>query len=155
VLNEILAKLDQNEKLIGGGAALSVIGWVLGLVLVGGGLYGASNAQALDLGAAVVGVIAIVILYLTYAPNTNITWPQPVPVIQLVLGVLAAVGGVLGVLMAFTYDPFGGLGAYCSSALGNLCPSKPILLFVVAIAVLVGGAAQAYGAYMNWNAKKA
>jgi hypothetical protein len=141
VLNEILAKLNQNEKLVGGGALAVVVGWVLGLILTEG-WYGASGAQALGLIALAAAIVAVVVLYLKYAPGQNITWPAPVPMIMLIVGGAAVAAGVIGLLMAVVYDPYGLLGA--------LGISKPILLYVATIVVAGGGGVMAWGGYQEW-----
>jgi hypothetical protein len=145
VLNEILAKMNQNEKLIGVGAIVAVVGWLLG-VLITDSWYSASGAQTLGLLAVVAAVVAIVVLYLKYAPNSSVAWPLPVTLIFLVLGAVTAVVALIGLFQAFTYDPFQGL---CGLAAG-ICPSKPIMLYVVALAVLVGGGLMTYAAYLEW-----
>jgi hypothetical protein len=148
-MNEILAKLTQNEKLIGGGAVVAVIGWLFGM-LVTDRWYDAVGAQGLGLLAVIAAVAAIAILYLKYAPNTNIAWPFPLPLILLVLAAVVVVIAAIGLLQAFTYDPCRGL----CDGLGSLGLKieKPITLYVAILAVLAGGAAMAYGAYMAWVA---
>lgn len=148
VLNEILAKLNQNEKFIGGGACLAVIGWILGLVLTG--WYGSSGAQATGLLVVAASIALIVVLYLKYAPNQNVTWPVTLPLLFLILAAVAGIFALLGLVQAFTYDPFGGL---CNNQLvSNLCPSKPITLYVAVLVVLAGAAIAVYGAYLEWVA---
>ena len=52
MVNEILAKLNQNEKIIGGGAIAILVGWILGLILTSSGgfsWYGQSGAQGTGL----------------------------------------------------------------------------------------------------------
>ena len=162
VLNEILAKLNMNEKMIGGGAIVVVIGWILGLILTGSGAgvgygsvswYGSSGAQTMGLISVIAAIAAIVVIYLKYAPNMKITWPAPIPMILLGLAAIAAIAAAIGLLQAFTYDPFGGL---CSGVLAQYCtvPAKPIFLYVAAAAVLVGGGVMAYGGYMEYSANK-
>jgi hypothetical protein len=146
VLNEILAKLNQNEKLVGGGAVAVAVGWVLGLILTSG-WYGGSNAQALGLIAVAAAVVAIVVLYLKYAPGQNITWPAPVPMIMLILGGAAAVTGVLGLLVALVYDPYQGL---CTGALAGFCEGKPITLYLATLIVAAGGGVMAWGGYQEY-----
>jgi hypothetical protein len=155
VLQEIMAKINPREKLIGIGAAVAVVGWVLGLVITNG-WYGYSGSQTTGLGAVIAGIVAIVVLYLKYAPGMNITWPAPVPVILLAVAAVAAVLGLLGLFQAFTYDPFGGLGAYCNNAIvGNLCGGgKSVTIYLAAGAVLVGGGIMAWGAYQEWTLSK-
>jgi hypothetical protein len=159
VLNEIMAKLNMNEKMIGGGAVVVLVGWILGLVLTSSGSYagvgsfswyGSSGAQGMGLIAVVAAVAAVVVIYLKYAPNMKIAWPAPLPLILLVIAAVAAVFAALGLLQAFTYDPFSGL----CSLYGAACPSKPILLYVAAGAVLVGGAVMVYGGYMEYSTNK-
>lgn len=162
MLNEILAKLNMNEKLIGGGAIVVAVGWILGLILTGSSSgvgygsfswYGSSGAQGTGLVAVVAAVAAIVVIYLKYAPNMKIAWPAPVAMILLICAAVAAVAALIGLLQAFTYDPFGGL---CSGLLSQYCtvPSKPILLYAAAAVVLVGGGLMAYGAYTEYSTNK-
>jgi hypothetical protein len=145
VLNEILAKLNQNEKLVGGGAIGVVVGWLLGLIITSG-WYGVSGAQALGLIALAAAIVAVVVLYLKHAPNQNITWPAPVPMIMLIVGGVAAAAGVLGLLIALVYDPCGGL----CNVLGSLAPSKPITLYLATLVVAAGGGVMAWGGYQEY-----
>jgi ABC-type Fe3+-siderophore transport system permease subunit len=160
VVNEILAKLNQNEKIIGGGAIAILVGWILGLILTSSGgvsWYGQSGAQASGLLAILAGIAAVVVIYLKYAPNVKITWPAPITLILLVIAVIAALAALGGLLQALMYDPYAGLsGAYCNlaSSYGVTCPTKPITIYLAAIVVLAGGAAMAYGAYMEYSANK-
>ena len=151
MLNEILAKLNQNEKLVGGGAAVAVVGWVLGLVLTSG-WYDHSGAMMTGLIALIASIAIIVVLYLKFAPNSSVQWPAPVVLILFGLAVAAAIFALLGLVQALTYDPLGGLGQYCTALGQNLCPSKPITLYLVVLVVAGGAAAAAYGSYMEWVA---
>ena len=146
MINEILAKLNQNEKLVGGGAIGVAVGWLLGLILTSG-WYGASNAQGLGLIALAAAIVAVVVLYLKYAPNQNITWPAPVPMIMLGLGAAAAIAGVLALLLAVVYDPCGG---YCNAILGSLGAGKPFTLYIAALIVAAGGGVMAWGGYQEY-----
>jgi hypothetical protein len=146
VLNEILAKLNQNEKLVGGGAIVVVVGWLLGF-LITNSWYGYSGAQGLGLLAVAAAVVAVVVLYLKYAPGQSITWPFPVPMILLGLGIAAGVVALLGLLMAFTYDPCGGL---CNGLLSSYGVGKPITLYLATVVVVAGGALMAWGGYQEY-----
>ena len=148
MLNEIMAKITANERLIGIGAIVVGVAWLLG-VLITDSWYSASGAQTMGLLAVVAAAVAIVVLYLKYAPNTNITWPAPLPVIFLVLAAVAGVVALFGLLQAFTYDPFGGYGG-----LVGVKVSKPIMLYVAAAGVAVGAGLMVYAAYMDWTASK-
>jgi hypothetical protein len=149
VLNEIMAKLNQNEKLIGLGAVVVAVAWVLGLVITDG-WYGHSGAQTMGLIAVVAAVGAVVVLYLKYAPGTNITWPAPVSTILLIVAAVAGVLALIGLFQAFTYDPLQGLGGL----LGSYAPSKPVTLYLAAGGVAVGAGLMCYAAYMDWTAAK-
>jgi hypothetical protein len=149
VLNEILAKLTKNEKLIGIGAAVVAVAWLLGLVITDG-WYGHSGSQTTGLLAVVAAVVAVVVLYLKYAPNMNITWPAPLPVVLLGIAAVAGVLALIGLLQAFTYDPYAGLGGL----LGQYGVSKPITIYLAAAGVVVGAGLMVYAAYLDWTASK-
>ncbi len=148
MLNEILAKLNQNEKLIGLGAVIAVVGWLFGL-LITDRWYDAVGAQTLGLLAVLAAIAALVVLYLKYAPNSNVAWPLPVSLLFLILGAVVAVIALIGLLQAFTYDPCHG---YCNLLGTGYKIDKPITLYVAVLGVLVGGALMAYAAYMEWVA---
>ncbi len=148
MLNEILAKMNQNEKLIGLGAVIAVVGWLFGLILTSS-WYSYSGAQTLGLLAVVAAVVAIAVLYLKYAPNSSVTWPLPLTMILLILGAVAAVVALIGLFQSFTYDPCGGL---CNAFLNQYGGGKPVTLYIAALAVLVGGGLMVYAAYMEWVA---
>jgi hypothetical protein len=150
VLQEIMAKINPRERLIGIGAAVAVVGWLLGLIIANG-WYGYSGAQTTGLLAVVAAVVAVVVLYLKYAPGMNITWPAPIPVILLAAAVVAAIAGLLGLYQAFSYDPCGGL---CGALFSQYGGGKPATLYLAAGAVLVGGAIMAWGAYQEWTLSK-
>jgi hypothetical protein len=153
VLQEIMAKINPRERLIGIGAAVAVVGWIVGLVITSG-WYGSSGAEGTGIIAVIAAIAAIVVLYLKYAPGMNITWPAPIPVILLVVAAIAAIAALLGLFQAFTFDPYGGYGGVCSSILGNVCQSKPVTIYLAAGAVLVGGGIMAWGAYQEWTLNK-
>ena len=149
MLNEILAKLTKNEKLIGIGAVVVVVAWVLGLVITSG-WYGFSGAQTTGLLAVAAAIAAVVVLYLKYAPNTNITWPAPLPVVLLVIAAIAGAAALIGLLQAFTYDPYAGYGGL----LGQYGVGKPITIYLAAAGVVVGAGLMVYAAYLDWTASK-
>jgi amino acid transporter len=149
VLNEIIAKLTQNEKLIGIGAAVVAVAWVLGVIITDS-WYSASGAQTMGMIAVVAAVAAVVVLYLKYAPNQNITWPAPLTVIFLGIAAVAGVVALIGLLQAFTYDPFKGLGGLAS----QYGVGKPVTIYLAAGGVAVGAGLMVYAAYMDWNAAK-
>jgi hypothetical protein len=153
VLNQILAKLTAHEKMFGIGAVVSVVAWLIGLLLANwtsgvAGIYSFSynvftHEHGMDLGliALLAAIAGVVVLYLKYAPNTNITWPVPLPMILFGIGVVAVACSGLMLLLGF-------LDA--KDVLGDL----PIFFWVADIGMVVGGALMAYPAYLDWAASK-
>jgi hypothetical protein len=129
-VNDIMAKINANEKLVGIGSIIVIVGWIVGV-----GSYGAGGG-IFSIGSA---VAALVIIYLKYAPNTNITWPAPIPLILLILGGVCLLGGILSTLamLAWISTPWGGLF---------------ITWIIEPVALLVGGAIMTYGAYKEYKA---
>jgi MFS family permease len=149
VLNEILAKLNQNEKLIGVGSIGVALGWILGQILgnrsecvygycVSANYFSWGSAGLFAILALLIAIAAVVVLYLKLS-EAKITWPMPVAQILLGITVAALACAALAVLMQVT----------------NGLSGAPVLVYL-ADAVLVGAAAvAAYGAYMQWTASKA
>jgi hypothetical protein len=131
------------------GAVVALVGWVLGLFLTNVSVayvgswswYGSSGAQGVGLLAVIASIAAVGALYLKHAPNMNITWPAPFPVILLVIAGVGALAGLFGLFEALTF------GAGVGFDIG-----KPITLYLVAGAVFAGGVVQIYGAYMEYAA---
>ena len=123
-IQEIWNKFNPRERLSGIGAGLIILGWIVSLAS-----YGVGAGTVALLGA----IAVLVILYLKYAPNQNITWPAPTSL--LILGISAVVAllvlldllRVLGVLSLF--------GATAILA---------ILLEVAGSAIMLWGAWQEY-----------
>lgn len=149
MVKEIMAKLNPNEKLIGVGAVVILVGFILGLVLtsdsVFGSWYGTTGAEGLGLIAVVAGVAAVVVIYLKYAPNMKIAWPAPLPLIMLVISGVAGIAALLGLLEAVTGNGYCVLGL-CAAV------SKPITLYLAAGVVVVGAALMTYAAYLDYQA---
>jgi hypothetical protein len=85
-LQEVWNKLNPRERLTAIGAGLVVLAWLIGIVARGFGV----NSLGL-LGA----IAVIVVLFLKYAPNMNITWPIPVPLITLGISAIVAILAIL------------------------------------------------------------
>jgi hypothetical protein len=85
-IQEVWNKLNPRERLTAIGAGLVLLAWLVGIVARGFGV----NSLGL-LGA----IAIIVVLFLKYAPNMNITWPIPVPLITLGISVIVALLAVL------------------------------------------------------------
>jgi hypothetical protein len=132
VLNEILAKLNQNEKLMGGGAIVFIVGWLVGFLLA----------------TVSVGAIAMLaILYIKYAPNMNVNWPAPLELIELIV---AAVVGIVALYLLWQNWDHSNSFNICAGYTG--CPSWPITDWIAVLGVVVGGALMCYGGYMQWVA---
>jgi hypothetical protein len=133
VVQQTWAKFNANERLAAIGALVIFVGWVVTLV----GSYGfGSNIVAL-LGA--IGVLAV--LYLKYAPNQNITWPAPVPLILLAI---SAIVGLIELLSLLQVLQFLGLA-------GSLFG----MYFIGSLVTIVGAAIMLWGSYQEWNTTKA
>ena len=103
-VTQFLNKLNANEKMVTYGALITIVAWVIGLVVGGGGL------------SFIAGLVVIVIYWLKYAPNQTMTWPAPIPTIVLIIGGLSAIFAVLGLLTMLSW--FGVLGFYGGFLIG-------------------------------------
>jgi hypothetical protein len=162
MLQEILAKLNQHEKLIGiGGVLLASV--TISYSYLG---YSSSTSQnaftelagGTGIGwlAIIAAVAAVVVLYLVHAPNMKITWPAPVSVIELGIAAVAAVVSLL--ILVFTVQNMD-LGLTSSEkdllkSAGVSIPSWPIFGWVAVAAMVVGAALMCWGAYQEWTLNK-
>jgi hypothetical protein len=154
-MNEILAKLTQNEKYMGGGGALAVLGYIVGMILgnhqtcatyagqqicsgISVNYFTWGNAGMLAILAALAGAALVVVLYLKVS-GANVQWPVPVGQILLGLAGATLVLAALAVLMHFT----------------NNLPDSPVLMYLADLILVGGGALAAWGAYQEWMVKKA
>lgn len=125
-VQEIWNKFNARERLIGTGAIVIVVGWLIALI----GSYGFGGNTV-----AVIGAIAVlVILYLKYAPNSNVTWPAPIPTINLVISGIVALLALISLLQWLGIGGFGGFGLAVVGA----------LVTAVGAAIMVWGAWQEY-----------
>ncbi len=160
MLNEILAKLNPREKLIGIGAIVFVVAWLFGIILASWSygvapytfsenVFSASGGTGLGFLGLLGAIAAIVVIYLKYAPNMKITWPAPIPVIQLGIAVVVAL-----VALYLLWQNFSNSSATsgCSGISG--CPSWPMTDWIAVLGVVVGAALMVWGAYQDWNLSK-
>lgn len=97
----IWEKFNPRERLVAIGAALVILGF---LVSIAGYGIGAGTISLL-------GAIAVLaIFYLKYAPNQNITWPVPVPLLVLGISAIVAILAALDVLTSLRYLGLVGVG---------------------------------------------
>ena len=152
-MNEILAKLTQNEKLMGAGAIATAVGWLLGMIIasknacegldIGGysalcpsvNFFTWGNAGTLALLALVAAILLVVVLYLKVS-GANVSWPMPVSQILLGLGVATVGLAALTVLIQIS----------------NGLDGAPIGMWIADVVLVGGGAVAAYGAYMEYSA---
>jgi hypothetical protein len=160
VLNEILAKLDRNEKLIGAGAVVFLVAWLFGIILASWSygsppysfsenVFSASGGTGLGILGVLGAVAAIAVIYLKYAPNMKITWPAPVEVVE--LGI-AAVVGLVALYLLWTNFSNSSITNVCNGVAG--CPSWPMTDWIAVIGVVVGAAVMLLGAYQEWAVTK-
>ncbi len=159
MLNELWAKVSAREKLVVYGAALAVLGVLVGLILAtqsyGGGNIGGYPIPSVSVNyftadtagifvwlTLIAAIASLVVVYLHIAPNMKITWPMPYA--QILLGVAGATL-VCAVLIV--------LGQLIRS--GGFGPNPPIFMYIADVLVVAGGALAAYAAYMDWTASKA
>jgi len=159
VLNQLWAKVSAREKLVVYGAALAVLGVLVGLILAtksyGGGNIAGYNIPGVSVNyftadtaslfvwlTLIAAVASLVVVYLHAAPNMNITWPMPYA--QILLGVAGATA-VLAILIV--------LGQLIRA--GGFGPEPPIFMYVADVMVVAGGVLAAYAAYMEWTSSKA
>jgi hypothetical protein len=151
VVQQLWAKLSAGEKFIAYGAAAVVVGWLVGLILGSvnacAGLnalcpsvnyFSWSTAGTTAILALVLAIVAVVVLYLKVAPNTNITWPMPVAQIMLGICGLTAALAVITALLNVT----SGLS------------SPPIGMYIADVLLVGGGAVMAWFAYQAYVASQ-
>ena len=130
MVQEIWRKFNANERLAAIGAIVIIISWIVGAA----GAFGIGSGTL-----PLVGAIAVlVIYYLKYAPNQNINWPTPVPLIVLGISGVVALIALLGALSIL-----GALGAL-SSFLG--------LYTLAIIGTAVGAVIMVWGAWQEYQA---
>lgn len=171
MLQEILAKINARERLIGIGAIVLAVGWLVGVLLgnVSQPTYGLAKstisinvfttyAGGTGIGwlAILAAVAAVVVLYLKYAPNVKITWPAPLPVIMLGIAIVAGVASLLVLLYTFQNMDLGLTSAEKDVAkqLGIDVPSWPITAWIAVAGMVVGAALMCWGAYQEWTLSK-
>jgi hypothetical protein len=123
-IQAVWAKFNANERLVGYGALITLIAWVVG-IFTGGGGFG-----------VVAAIIVLVVYYLKYT-STTMTWPAPVPTIVLIVTAIAAILGIVFLLPA--------IGLLSALGYGGL-------YFIVAIGGLVGVLVMVYGAWREYQA---
>jgi predicted metal-binding membrane protein len=134
-VNDIMTKINANERMVGLGAIIVIIASLFGIfTLYFGGFFGLPCA-----------VIALVVIFLKYSPNTKIDWPIPVPLILVILGGLAtlsaAFGMLFGLLELLTIFAFGANVIWL------------FLHFILSAAVLVGAGMMFFGGYKEYQTK--
>jgi len=157
VLNELMAKINPREKLIGIGAIVFLVGWLVGFLLasvsyagiVSINVFNESGGSGLGFIGVLGAIAALVVIYLRYAPNMNITWPAPIEVIQLAI---AAVVGVVALYLLWQnfshsqdWGKVSGIAGY---------PSWPITDWIAVAGVVAGAAIMAWGAFQDWTLNK-
>ncbi len=123
-LQDVWNKLNPRERLSAIGAGLIILGFIVSLTSYG---VGAGSV-------ALIGAIAVLgILYVKYAPNMNVTWPAPAPLLILGISGIVALLVLLDLLRVIGVLSFFGATAILA-----------ILLEVAGAAVMAWGAWQEY-----------
>jgi hypothetical protein len=130
VVQEIWQKFNANERMAAIGAGIVIVAWLVGIVSP----YGIGSSTLALLGALAV----LAVLYLKYAPNQNITWPAPIPVIVLAISGIVALIAVVNLLQWL-----------------SLLGGAPLTVLLALIGTAVGGALMAWASYQEWQTTKA
>lgn len=130
MVQEIWAKFNANERLVGIGAVVVIASWLVGLVSAFG--FGVGTLPLL-------GAVAVLAIYwLKYSPNQNVNWPAPIPL--LVLGI----SGVVAVLAVLNVLPWLTALGFMTSFFG--------LATLAVVATAVGAVIMAWGAWQEYQA---
>jgi hypothetical protein len=130
-VQEVWNKLNPRERLTAIGALVVALGWIIGLA----GSFGLGGNTIALLGA----IAVLVILFLKYSPNQSITWPAPIPLINLAISAIVALLALLGLLQ---WLQLGGFGTFFGAAL------------IAAIVTAVGAALMAWGSWQEYQLTK-
>jgi len=87
-------QFNPRERLTAIGAALIILGWLVSLTS-----FGVGTGVISLLGA----IAVLAILYVKYAPNMNVNWPAPVPLIILAIAGLVGLLALIGLLSLLPY----------------------------------------------------
>ena len=130
MVQEIWQKLNANERMAAIGAAVIIVSFIIGIVSPYG--IGASTF-------ALLGALAVLaVLYLKNAPNQNITWPAPIPVILLAISGVVALIAIINLLQWL-----------------SLLGGAPLTVLLALIGTAVGAALMAWASYQEWQSTKA
>ncbi|TME81475.1 MAG: hypothetical protein E6I45_08050 [Chloroflexi bacterium] len=130
MVQEIWQKFNANERMAAIGAGIVVVAWIIGIASPYG--IGASTV-------ALLGAIALLaVLYLKYAPNQNINWPAPIPVL------LLAISGIVALIAVVTLLQW-------LSLLGG----SSITLLLSLLGTVVGAGMMAWYSYQEWQSSQA
>ncbi|HEX5825832.1 MAG TPA: hypothetical protein VFY18_15340 [Candidatus Limnocylindrales bacterium] len=125
----IWEKFNPRERMTAIGAGLVILGWIVSIAGYG---IGAGTISLL-------GAIAVLaIYYLKYAPNQNINWPVPVPLLVLGIAGIVALLTAIDVLTSLRYLGLLGFG-----------------IGVIALVLeAIGAALMAWGAWQEYQIEK-
>lgn len=130
-VQEVWNKLNPRERLTAIGALVVALGWIIGLA----GSFGLGGNTIALLGA----IAVLVILFLKYSPNQNITWPAPVPLINLGISAIVALLALLGLVQ---WLQLAGFGSFLGAAI------------IAAIVTAVGAALMIWGSWQEYQLTK-
>ena len=130
MVQEIWQKFNANERMAAIGAGIVVVAWIIGIASPYG--IGASTV-------ALLGAIALLaVLYLKYAPNQNVNWPAPIPVL------LLAISGIVALIAVVTLLQW-------LSLLGG----SSITLLLSLLGTVVGAGMMTWYSYQEWQSSQA
>ena len=121
-IQEIWSKFNPRERLSAWGALGIAVGWIIGLTAS----YGFGGGGLALIGA----IVVLIILYLKYAPNQNMTWPAPVATIVLVISAIVALGALLTLLDMLRLLGLIGYGFVAGAVLAGIVTAAGAALMV-------------------------
>jgi hypothetical protein len=135
-VNDIISKVNGNEKLVGIGSVIVIASFILGIVTF-------RFVGFLSLPCA---VISLVVLFLKYSPDSKVEWPIPVPLILVILGGIATFSAAWGLFWSLIGGLFSLIGFDVVWALIGV---------VLSAAILLGSAMMLFGGYKEYQVKTA
>ena len=130
-VQEVWNKLNPRERLTAIGALVVALGWIIGLA----GSFGLGGNTIALLGA----IAVLVIFFLKYSPSQNITWPAPIPLINLAISAIVALLALLGLVQ---WLQLAGFGSFLGAAI------------IAAIVTAVGAALMIWGSWQEYQLTK-
>jgi hypothetical protein len=127
-VGEIWAKFNKNERNVSFGAAIVIVGWLVGLLSNYGG-FGVGFLSA-------VGAAAVLAIYYLKYTNSTIHWPAPIETIVLAISGIIAIVSVINLVGRLLVLTLAGSG---------------LIYLIALLAVTAGALLMAFGAWQEYQ----